>query len=83
MDAQRNELTIDDVMADPVIGSMMKADRVDPRALRDLLDRARDAQGLRARCVGVPFARLRASRPWAGMTPPPTSGRGCGASRAW
>ncbi len=31
------DLTIDDALADPVIGAAMRADRIDPRGFEDLL----------------------------------------------
>ena len=34
MPMPRNELTLDEALSDPVIGAMMRADRVDPASLR-------------------------------------------------
>ncbi len=82
MNAQRTDLTIDDALSDPMIAIVMKADRVDPRALRDLLQGVRDARVRRARCLDFPFTRTRDARPWARVMPPPAGGD-CGAARAW
>ena len=68
MNAQCSDLSIDDVMTDPMIGTVMKADGVDPRAFRALLDRVAGTRTRRERCLGVPFQRVwpRAARPCAG-----------------
>ena len=85
MNAQCSDLSIDDVMADPMIGTVMKADGVDPRAFRALLDRVADTRKRRGRCLDVTFQRVwpRAARPWAGLTPPSAKGTDCRAPLPW
>lgn len=43
--SQRKDLTIDEVVKDPMIRMLMKADRVDPRAFETMLRSLADAQG--------------------------------------
>ncbi|RWB29682.1 MAG: hypothetical protein EOQ42_18575 [Mesorhizobium sp.] len=43
--SQRKELTIDEVVKDPMIRMLMKADRVDPRSLETMLRTLADTQG--------------------------------------
>lgn len=86
MGTQRNELTIDDVMTDPLIGAVMKADGVAPAVLRALLDGGSDAQKRRDRCLDLPFGWIspRGSRPWTGVkTPPRVRGANCRAPLPW
>ncbi len=65
MSCTDRDLTLDEVLADPVIGAAMRADRVDPRRFETLLrttarrlDRARDP-ALPAACAIA--SRLRAA----------------------
>jgi hypothetical protein len=44
--SQRKDLTIDEVVKDPMIRMLMKADRVDPRAFEAMLRSLADEQGL-------------------------------------
>ncbi|UVK38351.1 hypothetical protein LHFGNBLO_005509 [Mesorhizobium sp. AR10] len=44
--SQRNDLTIDEVIRDPMIRMVMKADRVDPRSFEAMLRSLADEQGL-------------------------------------
>jgi len=44
--SQRNDLTIDEVVKDPMIRLLMKADRVDPGAFEAMLRSLADEQGL-------------------------------------
>ena len=69
MSYTERELTLEEVLADPVIGAAMRADHVDPRRFEILLrttarrlDRARDPV-LPAACTIA--ARMRASGTWA------------------
>ncbi|PAQ03343.1 MAG: hypothetical protein EOQ98_25125 [Mesorhizobium sp.] len=43
--SQRKDLTIDEVVKDPMIRMLMKADRVDPRSFETMLRTLADAQG--------------------------------------
>ncbi|MER8482796.1 hypothetical protein [Mesorhizobium sp. M1322] len=43
--SQRKDLTIDEVVKDPIIRMLMKADRVDPRSFETMLRTVADAQG--------------------------------------
>jgi hypothetical protein len=43
--SQRKDLTIDEVVKDPMIRMLMKADRVDPRAFEVMLRSLADRQG--------------------------------------
>jgi hypothetical protein len=45
--SQRNELTIDEVVKDPMIRMLMKADRVDPATFEAMLRSLAHAQGKR------------------------------------
>ncbi len=83
MNAHRDDLTIDDVMADTLIGAVMKADGIDPRAFRDLLDRVAAARKRRDRCFTLSFtcARPRDARPWAAVKTLPATEYG--APRPW
>lgn len=44
--SQRKDLTIDEVVKDPMIRMLMKADHVDPRAFETMLRALADEQGL-------------------------------------
>ena len=44
--SQRKDLTIDEVVKDPMIRLLMKADRVEPRAFETMLRALADEQGL-------------------------------------
>ncbi len=43
--SQRKDLTIDEVVKDPMIRMLMQADRVDPRSFETMLRTLADAQG--------------------------------------
>ncbi|RWO93496.1 hypothetical protein [Mesorhizobium sp.] len=43
--SQRKDLTIDEVVKDPMIRMLMQADRVDPRSFETMLRSLADAQG--------------------------------------
>ncbi|RWL20695.1 MAG: hypothetical protein EOR57_08925 [Mesorhizobium sp.] len=43
--SQRKDLTIDEVLKDPMIRMLMKADRVDPRSFETMLRALADTQG--------------------------------------
>lgn len=43
--SQRKDLTIDEVVKDPMIRMLMKADRVDPRSFETMLRTLADTQG--------------------------------------
>ncbi|RUV31202.1 MULTISPECIES: hypothetical protein [unclassified Mesorhizobium] len=43
--SQRKDLTIDEVVKDPMIQMLMKADRVDPRSFETMLRTLADTQG--------------------------------------
>ncbi|MGX9571625.1 hypothetical protein [Mesorhizobium sp. f-mel] len=43
--SQRKDLTIDEVVEDPMIRMLMKADRVDPRSFETMLRTLADRQG--------------------------------------
>ncbi len=65
MSYTERDLTLDEVLSDPVIGAAMRADRVDPRRFEILLrttarrlDRARHPA---MPCAGAIAARLKAS----------------------
>ncbi|MER9232338.1 hypothetical protein NKI56_09575 [Mesorhizobium sp. M0622] len=45
--SQRNDLTIDEVVKDPMIRMLMKADRVDPRSFEAMLRALADEQAER------------------------------------
>ena len=84
--AHQNSPTIDHLLADPLIQKVMRADRVEPLALRSLLDetarRIADARRGAAVQVGQDLGRRGAFRGPLLLMRPPARGSGgeCGAS---
>ena len=85
MSKHHDDLSIDDVLADPIIRAVMKADRVDAGEFRVLLGRAAEARRRSGRCLDLSFGRVRprSTRSWASLMPPSRSGTDCGAPLPW
>lgn len=74
----RPSLTLDDLLADSLVQMVMRADNVEPDAVRALMDGAarRVAAGRASQCVGVAFVRTDGNgRSAFRATHPPVAGR--------
>jgi hypothetical protein len=83
--AHRNASAIDDLLADTLIQKVMRADRVEPQALKTLLHgtarRIAEARHAGSVHVGQDLGRRAGPRPLMLMRPSPrTTGEECGAS---